>query len=56
MGLWDDDAEWRRIDGALDDATARFGKGAVTRATFLGRTERRAALPSHPRPPDPSDD
>jgi DNA polymerase-4 len=56
MGLWDDDAEWRRIDGALDDATARFGKGAVTRATFLGRTERRGSLPSHPRPPEPSDD
>ena len=42
MALWDDDAEWRRIDGALDDASARFGKGAVTRATFLGRAERRA--------------
>ena len=56
MGLWDDDAEWRRIDGALDDASARFGNGAVTRATFLGRAERRAALPSHPRPAEPSGD
>ena len=51
VALWDDDAEWRRIDGALDDASARFGKGAVTRATFLGRAERQASLPSHPRPP-----
>ncbi|HEX5858433.1 MAG TPA: DNA polymerase IV [Microbacterium sp.] len=56
LGLWDDDAEWRRIDGALDDASARFGKGAVTRATFIGRGDRHAALPSHPRPPKPSED
>jgi len=51
VALWDDDAEWRRIDGALDDASARFGKGAVTRATFLGRAERQSSLPSHTRPP-----
>jgi DNA polymerase-4 len=23
--LWDDDAEWRRVDAALDDARERFG-------------------------------
>ncbi|MFX5583145.1 hypothetical protein ABTE20_21300, partial [Acinetobacter baumannii] len=25
--LWDDDAEWRRVEGALDGAAARFGRG-----------------------------
>jgi DNA polymerase-4 len=25
--LWDDDAEWRRVDAALDDARERFGGG-----------------------------
>lgn len=49
--LWDDDAEWRRIEGALDDASARFGRGAVTRATLLGGTRGGGTLPSHPRPP-----
>ncbi len=33
--LWDDDAEWRSVEGALDDAAARFGAGAVTRAALL---------------------
>ncbi len=37
MALWDDDESWRRLDDAVDDATARFGRGAVTRATFVGR-------------------
>ncbi|MBF0814910.1 DNA polymerase IV [Microbacterium paludicola] len=49
VALWDDDADWKRLEGTLDDALARFGKGAVTRATFLGRDEQRH-LPSHPRP------
>ncbi len=49
--LWDDDAEWRRIDGALDDATARFGRGAITRATLLGAPRGGGSLPSNPRPP-----
>jgi DNA polymerase-4 len=52
--LWDDDEEWRRVEGALDDATARFGRGAVTRATLLGGTRGGTALPSHPRPPAPN--
>jgi DNA polymerase-4 len=51
LALWDDDEEWRRVEGALDDATARFGRGAVTRATLLGGTRGGSALPSHPRPP-----
>ena len=49
--LWDDDEEWRRVEGALDDAAARFGKGAVTRATLLGSTRGGTALPSHPKAP-----
>lgn len=49
--LWDDDAEWKRVDGALDDALARFGKGAVTRAAFLKKDRRLGAMPSHPLPP-----
>ncbi len=49
--LWDDDAEWRSIEGALDDATARFGKGVVTRANLLGKSRGGGTLPSSPRPP-----
>lgn len=49
LALWDEDQDWRRVDGALDDAVARFGAGALTRATFLGRGER-----PH-RPPEDSD-
>lgn len=40
MALWDTDEEWRKVEGALDDATARFGGGAVTRAAFVGRRAR----------------
>lgn len=49
--LWDDDEEWRRVEGALDDAAARFGKGAVTRATLLGSSRGGTSLPSHPPAP-----
>lgn len=40
LALWDADEEWRKVEGALDDATARFGGGAVTRAAFVGRRDR----------------
>lgn len=40
MALWDTDEEWRKVEGALDDASARFGGGAVTRAAFVGRRTR----------------
>jgi DNA polymerase IV len=53
--LWDDDEEWRRLEGALDDATARFGTGVVTRATLIGRGRDIGALPSNPRAPRPTD-
>lgn len=47
--LWDDDAEWRRVEGALDGATARFGRGAVTRGSLLGPSRGGGALPTNPR-------
>ncbi len=40
IGLWDDDEDWRRVESALDDARARFGTAAVSRARHLGRAER----------------
>ncbi|GAA2991243.1 DNA polymerase-4 [Microbacterium terrae] len=49
-GLWDDDAEWRRVEGALDVAAAKFGRGAVTRANLLGPQRGGGTLPSNPRP------
>ncbi|MBD3941510.1 DNA polymerase IV [Microbacterium sp. NEAU-LLC] len=48
--LWDDDEGWRRVEDALDDATARFGRGAVTRATLLG-SRGGGTLPSNPPAP-----
>ena len=51
LARWDDDEEWRRVEGALDDAAARFGRGAVTRATLIGGPRGGTALPSHPRAP-----
>ncbi|WP_438352782.1 DNA polymerase IV [Microbacterium sp. CJ88] len=50
LALWDDDEEWKRVEGAMDDATARFGTAAVTRAAFLGRGRAIDALPSNPLP------
>lgn len=51
--LWDDDGEWRRVESALDTAAARFGRGAITRATLI--SERGGGtLPSNPLLP--SDD
>jgi len=47
--LWDDDEGWRRIEDALDGATAKFGRGAVTRATLL-TTRGGGTLPSSPPP------
>ncbi|MFG6401624.1 MULTISPECIES: DNA polymerase IV [unclassified Microbacterium] len=51
LALWDDDEEWRRVESALDDAAARFGHGAITRAALLGSPRGGGTLPSHPRPP-----
>ena len=51
LALWDDDAEWRAVDEALDGARARFGKAAVTRASILGARRDVNALPTNPRLP-----
>ncbi len=55
LGLWDDDADWRRVDEALDGASARFGRGAVTRASILGARRDVDALPTNPRLPREAD-
>ncbi|MGZ0710685.1 DNA polymerase IV (plasmid) [Coraliomargarita sp. W4R53] len=51
IALWDDDAEWRRVEGAVDSAAARFGHGAITRATLLGPVRGGTAPPTKPLPP-----
>lgn len=45
MALWDDDADRRRLEDALDDARARFGVGTVTRARHVGRGQGRGSAP-----------
>ncbi|MFT4307353.1 MAG: DNA polymerase IV [Microbacterium sp.] len=46
QALWDDDAEWRRVEETLDDAARRFGRGAVTRAALLRGVPAGGAPPS----------
>ncbi|HWS51037.1 MAG TPA: DNA polymerase IV [Microbacterium sp.] len=48
FGLWDDDEDWRRVEGAVDDAVARFGNATITRARHLGRGDGRGAA-RHPK-------
>jgi len=48
IGLWDEDEDWRRVEGAMDDAVARFGSATITRARHLGRGDGRGA-PQHPK-------
>ncbi|UUT35259.1 DNA polymerase IV [Microbacterium elymi] len=48
LALWDDDEEWRQVEGALDDAASRFGAGAVTRAAFLGPSRDVGGVTHHP--------
>jgi DNA polymerase-4 len=48
IGLWDDDEDWRRVEGAMDDAVARFGSATITRARHLGRGDGRGAA-QHPK-------
>ncbi|MBO9627047.1 MAG: DNA polymerase IV [Microbacterium sp.] len=48
LGLWDDDEDWRRVEGAVDDAVARFGTATITRARHLGRGDGRGAV-QHPK-------
>ena len=48
FALWDDDEHWRKVEGALDDARARFGNTTISRARHLGRGAGRGA-PQHPQ-------
>jgi DNA polymerase-4 len=48
LGLWDDDEHWRKVEGAVDDAVARFGTATITRARHLGRGDGRGAA-QHPK-------
>lgn len=48
FGLWDDDEDWRRVEGAVDDAVARFGSATITRARHIGRGAGRGAA-QHPK-------
>lgn len=55
LALWDADDEWRSVEGAVDDAAARFGRGVITRAALLGPVRTSSSLPSKPRAPrDPA--
>ena len=47
FGLWDDDEDWRRVEGAVDDAVARFGTATIRRARHIGRGDGRGAA-QHP--------
>ncbi|MGW8483898.1 DNA polymerase IV [Microbacterium sp. NPDC055903] len=48
FALWDEDEDWKRVEGALDDARARFGSATITRARHIGRGDGRGA-PRHPK-------
>ena len=41
LGLWDDDEQWREVEGTVDAIGSRFGVGVVRPAALLGRTQRR---------------
>ena len=41
MGLWDDDEQWRGVEGTVDAIGSRFGAGVVRPATLLGEAQRR---------------
>jgi len=41
LGLWDDDEQWREVEGAVDAIGSRFGAGVVRPAALLGQTQRR---------------
>ncbi|GGF31984.1 DNA polymerase IV [Microbacterium sorbitolivorans] len=51
LALWDDDGEWKQVEGALDVLSEKFGTGSVTRAAFLNSDQRRPPE----RPPEESD-
>lgn len=48
LGLWDDDEDWRKVEGAVDEAMARFGTATISRARHVGRAGGRGAA-QHPK-------
>ncbi|MFB8190474.1 DNA polymerase IV [Microbacterium sp. NPDC055988] len=48
LGLWDDDEDWRKLEGAVDEAVARFGTATISRARHIGRAGGRGAA-QHPK-------
>lgn len=48
LGLWDDDEDWRKVEGAVDEAVARFGSATISRARHIGRGDGRGAA-QHPK-------
>ncbi|MGP6177911.1 DNA polymerase IV [Microbacterium sp. A196] len=48
FALWDEDEHWRKVEGALDSARARFGSATITRARHVGRGEGRGTA-RHPK-------
>ncbi|WP_309064396.1 DNA polymerase IV [Microbacterium sp.] len=40
IALWDEDEDWRRVEGTLDEARSKFGAAMITRARHLGARER----------------
>ncbi|WP_417506317.1 DNA polymerase IV [Microbacterium sp.] len=48
LGLWDDDEDWRKVEGAVDEAVARFGSATISRARHIGRVDGRGAA-QHPK-------
>ncbi|WP_426182837.1 DNA polymerase IV [Microbacterium sp. TWP3-1-2b2] len=48
FALWDDDEHWRKVEGALDDARARFGNTTIGRARHVGRGDGRGSV-RHPK-------
>ncbi|CAI7661119.1 unnamed protein product, partial [Penicillium discolor] len=48
LALWDEDEGWRKVEGAVDEAMARFGAATISRARHIGRGEGRGAA-RHPK-------
>ena len=48
LALWDDDEHWRKVEGAMDEAVARFGTATISRARHIGRADGRGAA-QHPK-------
>lgn len=55
LALWDPDEEWRGAERTIDEVAARFGSGAVTPASLVGRARRSRKPESMRRGDSPPD-